>query len=143
MTGLDPNFNAVVGEVKGGCAATTITPLTTANALHYADAVHITKAGRVVLINYTGGNGYDVLDVYGRPKNGSLGSPIRETEIVDGSTLPIDYVFSTNGARVFTAEQGGGGVLNTFDFHQGGPPERSIIVGNSPMGVAASPPLIP
>jgi len=143
VTALDPNYNFVIGEVRGGCRATTITPLTTTNMLHEAYAVQVDQWGRIVVINYTGGSGYDVLDVYEPPKNGSLGSPIKDIEVVDGITLPVDYVFSASNGAVYTAEQGGGGVLNSFDFHGGGTPERSIVVGGAPQGVAAYPPLVP
>ena len=93
MTALDPNFNFVIGEVVGGCTATTITTLTTTNMLRDAFAIQVDKAGRIVLINSTGGSGYDVLDVYKLPKNGWLGSPLNEIHLVDGVLSPWTACF--------------------------------------------------
>jgi hypothetical protein len=54
IAGFDPSFNAVVGEIAGGCNATKITLLTTTNTLGFPSGIQVDKADRVAILNGSG-----------------------------------------------------------------------------------------
>jgi hypothetical protein len=141
VTAFDQSFNAVIGEVKGGCSAKTIKPLTTTNTLYYPFGIRVDRFDRIAILN-KGGSTYDTLDVYNRPKGGSLGTPTAVVDLVTPA-YPIDFAFSESDGKVYTAEQGSGGLSGTYAYPAGGTAEKSIIVGGTPEDIAVSPPVVP
>jgi hypothetical protein len=140
IAGFDPSFNPVVGEVAGGCNATTITRLATTNTLGFPSGIQVDKADRIAILNGVGST--NVIDTYDAPRNGSLGNPVSTTPLTTTS-VPIAFAFLALGCDVYTAEQGNGGVANEYPFPVGGTPEKTITVGGSPQGVAVAPALVP
>jgi hypothetical protein len=138
ITAFDPSFNTVVGEVKGGCNAKSITLLKTGNTINFPNAIQVDKADRIAILN-AGGSTYDVLDIYKAPISGSLGNPVSVVQLVTPA-YPVEFAFSASNADVYTAEQGSGGLANTYDFPGGGTAEHTIIMGGSPYGLAVTPP---
>jgi hypothetical protein len=141
FTADDLNYNAVIGEIEGGCNAKAITILTTANPLTYPYGIQVDRAGRIAIIN-SGGSNYDVLDVYDAPTNGSLGMPVSVVDLVTPA-YPIAFAFSASNADVYSAEQGSGGLANTYAFPAGGNALESITVGGAPEAVAVTPARFP
>ncbi len=82
------------------------------------------------------------LDFFKAPKRGSLGSPVAYVHLVTPA-LVVDFAFSASNDHVYTAEQGDGGLGNTYDFPSGGMPVKTITLGGSPVSVAVTPPLVP
>jgi DNA-binding beta-propeller fold protein YncE len=141
VTGENASGGIVLGEITGGCDAKKMSILTATPTTGLLFGIQVEKAGRIAILA-EGGSTYDDLDVFNAPKHGSLGSPVSIVELVTPA-YPIDFAFSASNHDVYTAEQGSGGLANTFDFPAGGMFKKSITVGGAPEGVAVTPPSIP
>lgn len=141
VTGQNASGGIVLGEITGGCNATKMRILSAAPSTELLLGIQVDKAGRIAVLA-EGGSTYNDLDVFNAPKHGSLGSPVSIVELVTPAD-PADFAFSASNHVVYTAEQGSGGLANTFDFPAGGMFKKTITVGGAPEGVAVTPPSIP
>lgn len=122
ITGQDLNYNAIIGVIRGGCSATGLQVLSTANALgQYIYGIQVTRFGKLAI----GDQSNKAIYTYNPPVNGALGKPIATTP------LPADalfqFAFTAKGAFVFVSEQkeiakyefpGGGNPLQVFGQRQ-------------------------
>jgi hypothetical protein len=76
------------------------------------------------------------------PDGVATGNPVKVVDLVTPA-FPIAFAFSASNADVYTAEQGGGGLANTYAFPTGGDAEKSVTVGGAPEAIAATPANIP
>lgn len=141
VTGENASGGIVLGEITGGCDAKKMRILTATPSTGLLFGIQVEKAGRVAILA-EGGSTYDDLDVFNAPKHGALGTPVSIVELVTPA-YPMDFAFSASNHDVYTAEQGSGGLANTFDFPTGGMFKKTITVGGAPEGVAVTPPSIP
>jgi hypothetical protein len=141
-----PSRQATIGEITGGCNATTVTELTTANSIETPETngIKVDKAGRIAVLT-TAGPYYDNIDTYDPPISGSLGSPVSVTPVTTPA-YPHHFAFLASGKYFYTAETQFGGLANEYRYSVGpasGKAINSITVGGGPYGVAVTPPLIP
>jgi DNA-binding beta-propeller fold protein YncE len=141
VTGENASGGIVLGEITGGCNAKKMRILTATPSTGLLFGIQVEKTGRIAILA-EGGSTYDDLDVFSAPKHDSLGSPVSIVELVTPGD-PMDFAFSASNHVVYTAEQGSGGLANTFDFPAGGVFKKTITVGGAPEGVAVTPPSIP
>ncbi len=137
---------ATIGEITGGCNATSVTELSTTNTIETPETngIKVDKAGRIAVLT-TAGPYYDNIDTYNPPINGSLGSPVSVTPVTTPA-YPHEFAFLASGKYFYTAETQFGGLANEYRYSVGpsnGKPINSITVGGGPYGVAVTPPLIP
>jgi hypothetical protein len=90
--------STLVGEVSGGCGATSITTLSVANTISFPGGVQVSHGS--ILIE-------DVarlaIYAYGPPSGGSLGSPTATTTLA-GAVDPVTFAIEENGKHVRTAD---------------------------------------
>jgi len=129
----------LVAEVKHGCKATTVMPLTTGNTIGYPESVQIDKADRIAILD--GANA--VIDTYKRPNNGALGNPVSNTPLMGltGSIPAYSFTFLASGRDIWVGD--GNGQASNFDYPSGGASEQTIVGGGFPYGIAVTPPLRP
>ncbi len=105
---------AEVGEVVGGIRGTSITNLTTGNALAYAGGVGVTKTGLISILDSQRRAIYS----YDPPTNGNLGSPIQSTSL-SGASNPLGIAFAPDNTHVAVADVNLGELL-VYRFPAGG-----------------------
>ena len=88
----------LVGEVSGGCKATSITTLSVGNAISFPGGVQV--SGGNILI---GDVNKQAIYTYAPPSGGSLGSPIVVTTLARAGA-PVTFAMEENGKYVRTAD---------------------------------------
>lgn len=83
VDGVDREGNPLVGEVSGGCAATSITTLTVGNTLSGVEGVQVVH-GNILILNQNYSTFTPEIFTYAPPSGGSLGSPIATTKLSAG-----------------------------------------------------------
>ncbi|MBV9719352.1 MAG: hypothetical protein JOZ77_08530 [Candidatus Eremiobacteraeota bacterium] len=144
IEGRDPSNQTEIGEVTGGCNATAITPLTTANALIYSDGgIQVDKQGRIAILTDNSASSF-VIYTYNPPVSGSLGNPV-STTILSHQKGPFGFAFLASGAGVYVA-----GFLEStvkeYAYPGGGVAIRKLRIHGFrglPSDVAVTPPLVP
>jgi hypothetical protein len=97
LDGEDVNGHVLVGEISGGCKATSITTLTVGNIITSPGGVAVNR-GNILI----GDVDAQAIDTYAPPSGGSLGSPAI-TQLA-GATTPVAFAIEANGKRVRTAD---------------------------------------
>jgi hypothetical protein len=127
----------VVGEIRGGCKATTIERLSTGNAIgSWPGAIKVDKHDRVAIEDGYG----QVIYTYNPPVNGSLGTPVTTTPL-PGVAGGYNFAFAASGRDVYVADYYNG-VIDEYAYPAGGTAEDTFSVGDT-QGVALTPPLAP
>ncbi len=127
----------VVGEIRGGCNATTIERLSTGNVIgSWPGAIKIDKHDRIAIEDGYGA----VIYTYNRPVNGSLGNPVTTTPLT-GAAGGYNFAFRASGDSLYVADYLNG-AIEEYAYPNGGSSKDSISVGNTE-GVAVMPPLVP
>ncbi len=133
--------SATIGEIKGGCHANKIMPLTTTNTLGYLEDIRVDKAGRIAIYDRHGSYADAVIDTYNPPKQGSLGSPV-STISLRGLLHSYAFTFRGSGTEIYV----GGANNSSYEVvgfgYPGGGEEKTFNAGGG-TGMAATPPLIP
>jgi hypothetical protein len=138
--GAPPSYDSAVGEIKGGCHADKIIPLTTTNTLGFLLDIRVDKAGRVAIYD-DHESGDTVIDTYNPPKQGSLGSPV-STISLSGLLHSYAFTFRASGAEIYV------GAANAESYevvgfgYPGGGEKKTFNAGGG-TGIAVTPPLIP
>jgi hypothetical protein len=140
ITGQGSSGVWAIGEVKGGCQAKNIELLTTMNAISGTTGIQVDKLDRIAIVNGIGGVSNRAIDVYDRPRNGSLGNPI-VTMPLTGSAAPSQFAIRRSAVELYIADQDGASY--EYQYPMGGAPLRTISVGGLPYGLAVTPPLLP
>ena len=97
LDGEDANGHVLVGEISGGCKATSITTLTVGNIITSPGGVAVNR-GNILI----GDVDAQAIDTYAAPSGGSLGTPVI-TQLA-GATAPVAFAIEANGKRVRTAD---------------------------------------
>jgi hypothetical protein len=88
----------LVGEVSGGCKATSITTLSVGNTISYPGGVQVSD-GNILI----GDVAKQAIYTYAPPSGGSLGSPTVVTTLA-GAELPVTFTIEENDKHVRTAD---------------------------------------
>jgi hypothetical protein len=83
VDGVDRNGNPLVGEVSGGCAATSVTTLSVTNTMSGVAGVQVVH-GNILILNQNYASFAPEIYTYAPPSGGSLGSPIATTKLSAG-----------------------------------------------------------
>jgi len=98
MDGETASGSTLVGEVSGGCAATSITTLSVANTISSPGGVQVSH-GSILIGDVT----QLAIYAYAPPSGGSLGSPTTITTLA-GAGDPVTFAIEENGKHVRTAD---------------------------------------
>jgi hypothetical protein len=88
----------LVGEVSGGCKATSITTLSVGNTISFPGGVQVSD-GNILI----GDVSKQAIYTYAPPSGGSLGSPTVVTTLA-GAETPVTFAIEENGKHVRTAD---------------------------------------
>ena len=122
----------LVGEIAKGKKA--ITTLTTSNSIEFPGGVQVNTKGEIAIDDQEGFAVY----TYNAPKKGSLGKPVKTTDLT-GSADPVSYTFISTDKDLWTADASDA-AANEFAYPKGGSAVSSIPVsGGEPIGVAIVP----
>jgi hypothetical protein len=83
VDGVDREGNPLVGEVSGGCAATSLTTLSVGNTMSGVAGVQVVH-GNILILNQNYTTFTPEIYTYAPPSGGSLGSPIATTKLSAG-----------------------------------------------------------
>ena len=83
VDGVDRDGNPLVGEVSGGCAATSVTTLSVGNTMSGVAGVQVVH-GNILILNQNYATFTPEIYTYAPPSGGSLGSPIATTKLSAG-----------------------------------------------------------
>jgi hypothetical protein len=98
IDGQDAAGTTLVGEVSGGCNATSITTLSLGNTISYPGGVQVSHGNILV-----GDVDQQAIYTYAPPSGGSLGSPIVVTKLA-GAEAPVTFAMEESGRNVRTAD---------------------------------------
>jgi hypothetical protein len=124
---LDPNLNALVGEIPHATSGgATFEQLTTTNSFSRAAGMQVTTAGGQIAIEDPDNH---AVYTYDPPSGGSLGAPTQITPL-GGSQDTLTFAFTKNMADLYTADvrseafeysyPAGGTAVSTFTDGDGG-----------------------
>jgi hypothetical protein len=88
----------LVGEISGGCKATSITTLSVGNTISYPGGVQVSD-GNILIGDVT----KEAIYTYAPPSGGSLGSPTVVTTLARAKA-PVTFAIEANGKHVRTAD---------------------------------------
>jgi hypothetical protein len=88
----------LVGEISGGCRATSITTLSVGNTISLPGGVQVSD-GNILI----GDVNKQAIYTYAPPSGGSLGSPTAVTTLA-GAVAPVTFAIEANGKHVRTAD---------------------------------------
>lgn len=133
IDGQNASGNTLVGDVSGGCSATSITTLTVGNTILFPGGVQV-LSGNILIDDQLG----PAIYTYAPPSGGSLGSPTATTLLMSG-TDPVTFAMKKSGLDLWAASNGGqaGGFKYTYP---GGQFVKSITDGFLiAIGIAVNP----
>jgi hypothetical protein len=110
VDGQDLSGNTLIGEVSGGCSATSITTLTVGNTVLFPGGVQV-LSGKILIDDQL----VPAIYTYAPPKGGSLGSPTATTMLLTG-TDPVTFAMKKSGDALWAASNVGqaGGFKYTY-----------------------------
>jgi hypothetical protein len=98
IDGQTAGGTTLVGEVSGGCGATSITTLSVGNTISWPGGVQVSD-GNILI----GDVNKQAIYTYAPPSGGSLGSPTVVTTLA-GAEAPVTFAIEENGKYVRTAD---------------------------------------
>jgi hypothetical protein len=98
IDGATATGGTLVGEVSGGCKATSITTLSVGNTISWPGGVQVSN-GNILIGDVT----KQAIYTYAPPSGGSLGSPTVVTTLA-GAGAPVTFAIEENGKHVRTAD---------------------------------------
>jgi len=142
VDGFDKDARVLVGVVKGGCKATTITTLTTANTLFFPGGVQVSPAGAVAVLDQQARAVY----AYKPALTGSLGAPLSSTTL-SGAVDPVSFAFTSDGEALWEADAASISAeprAIEFAFPAGNEGPHYPLAGfDEPLGIVVTPPVSP
>ena len=124
--------HSFIGVVHGGCAATSITQLSTGNKLAKPGPLQITHDGKIAISDGATAAVY----TYGAPVKNALGSPLTVTRLVGSTSNPDGYggfAFSNDDDYLWLAD--GSGKTLKYAYPAGGAVVQTI-ESNDAKGIA-------
>jgi hypothetical protein len=110
IDGQNSGGGTLVGEVSGGCSATSITTLTVGNTIQFPGGVQV-LSGNILIDDQM----VPAIYTYAPPSGGSLGSPTATTMLMTG-TDPVTFAMKLSGDDLWAASNIGqaGGYKYTY-----------------------------
>jgi hypothetical protein len=110
IDGQNSSGHTLVGDVTGGCGATSITTLSVGNTIQFPGGVQV-LAGNILIDDQMA----PAIYTYAPPSGGSLGSPIATTLLTAG-TDPVTFAMMKDGVDLWAASNGAqaGGFKYTY-----------------------------
>jgi hypothetical protein len=97
IDGLNASGHTLIGDVSGGCSATTITTLTVGNTIQFPGGVQVIN-GSILIDDQM----VPAIYTYGPPSGGSLGAPTVTTLLKSG-TDPVTFAMMKGGNALWVA----------------------------------------
>jgi hypothetical protein len=147
VDGFTASGSTFVGEVSGGCRATTIATLVTANTIAQPSSVQI-RNGNVLILDLAAGSARQgsnpAIYAYAPPSGGSLGLPKITTPLTAGLETMV-FVLAGGGNTIWAAHPGigAGGIEYSYP---GGRLSKAFDIKNPsflPTGIAVNPRYVP
>jgi hypothetical protein len=149
IDGFDRNGNTLIGEISGGCGATSIASLTTGVIIYLVGGVQVHN-GNILIEDQVGpggplGTNTPTIYAFEPPSGGSLGQPIATTTLTAGGNwLPVTFALMKDGERVWIAHSGIAAGRVEYSY------PRGLLVKSfddsryvTPIGIAVNPAEIP
>jgi hypothetical protein len=111
LDGFDRNGNTLIGEISGGCAATSIATLSTGVIIYLVGGVQVYN-GNILIEDQVGpggplGTNTPTIYTFSPPTGGSLGQPLATTTLTAGGNwLPVTFAMMKDGKHVWIAHSG-------------------------------------
>jgi hypothetical protein len=137
IDGQDVFGTTLVGEVSGGCKATSITTLSLGNTISNPGGVQVSRGNILV-----GDVNQQTIYTYAPPLGGSLGSPIAVTKLA-GAEAPVTFAMEESGKAVRTADLNPNNDYAALYKYPKGSYVSKIADHITPTGVAVYPPARP
>lgn len=147
--GFDRNGNTLIGEISGGCGATSIATLSTGVIIYLVGGVQVFN-GNILIEDQVGPGGplgtpTPTIYTFSPPVGGSLGQPIATTTLTAGGNwLPVTFAIMKDGLHIWIAHSGIAAGRVEYSY------PRGLLVKSfddkryvTPIGIAVNPAAIP
>jgi hypothetical protein len=147
--GFDRNGNTLIGEISGGCGATSIAPLSTGVVIYLVGGVQVYN-GNILIEDQVGPGGpletnTPTIYTFAPPSGGSLGQPLATTTLTSGGGwLPVSFAMMKDGEHIWIAHSGIAAGRVEYSY-----PRGSLVKSLddpkyvTPIGIAVNPASIP
>jgi hypothetical protein len=149
LDGFDRNGDTLLGEISGGCGATSIATLSAGVTIYLVGGVQVYN-GNILIEDQVGPGGPSgtptpTIYAFAPPVNGSLGQPISTTTLTAGGNwLPVTFAIMKNGEHIWIAHSGIAAGRVEYSY------PRGLLVKSfddsryvTPIGIAVNPASIP
>jgi hypothetical protein len=149
LDGFDRNGNTLIGEISGGCGATSIATLSTGVIIYLVGGIQVYN-GNILIEDQQGPGGFlgtptPTIYAFAPPVSGSLGQPFATTTLTAGGNwLPVTFAIMKNGEHVWIAHSGIAAGRVEYSY------PRGLLVKSfddsryvTPIGIAVNPAPIP
>jgi hypothetical protein len=133
INGQDSTGKMLIGELVGGCSATTITTLTVGNVIASPGGVQEYR-GKLLIDDPANREIY----TYAPPSGGSLGSPTATTTLA-GAINPVTFAIESNGRHLWTADLNASLPAAQRYTYPAGASVKEINDHITPIGIAVNP----
>jgi hypothetical protein len=133
IDGQDAHGRTLVGELSGGCAATSIATLSVGNAIASPGSVQVYR-GNILI----GDPGNKAVYTYAAPAGGSLGVPTATTTLA-GSLDPVAFAIEARGHSLWSADYNAYGSFSGHYAYPAGTAAGQINDHLIPVGIAVNP----
>jgi len=149
LDGFDRNGDTLLGEISGGCGATSIATLSAGVTIFLVGGVQVYN-GNILIEDQVGpggplGTNTPTIYTFAPPVNGSFGQPIATTTLTAGGNwLPVSFAIMKNGEHIWIAHSGIAAGRVEYSY------PRGLLVKSfddsryvTPIGIAVNPAAIP
>jgi hypothetical protein len=149
IDGFDRNGNTLIGEISGGCGATSIATLSTGVIIYLVGGVQVYH-GNILIEDQVGpggplGTNTPTIYTFAPPAGGSLGQPLATTTLsAGGNWLPVTFAMMKDGEHIWIAHSGIAAGRVEYSY------PRGLLVKSfddsryvTPIGIAVNPAYIP
>jgi hypothetical protein len=149
IDGFDRNGNTLIGEISGGCGATSIAPLSTGVTIYLVGGVQVYN-GNILIEDQVGpggplGTNTPTIYTFAPPTGGTLGQPLATTTLAAGGNwFPVTFAMMKDGEHIWIAHSGIAAGRVEYSY------PRGLLVKSfddsryvTPIGIAVNPASIP
>ncbi len=104
VTGENDYTTARIGQITGGCAASSLEILKPNVTLTFPGGIQVDRQGRIALVDSHGFSGPPYLDVFLPPKKHSRVLAIDTQASLSDSMIVVSFALSHDGTTLYTAE---------------------------------------
>jgi hypothetical protein len=127
-----------ISEVRGGCKARTIAPLTTSNSIFFPGDVEVDRSDNIAVLD-SQAIGVAQIDIYAPPPKHSRMLKLLSQAPLNDAVVPLQFALTADGQNLWTADPGAG-QAQEYAYPAGGPSTiRLNDTNGGPDGVAVTP----